>query len=982
MHPAESAPPVRFRTLGVIELVTSAGQPADAILAQPKRLALLAYLCVARPAGFRRRDQLLALFWPELDDARARSALSQALHRLRAALGGDVVVTRGPDDVGVDLSRIDCDAVALHRSLAARDAETALAVYQGDLLPGLAVADSPDFDQWLDGERAALRDRVVAVVWDASERARTEARLTDAARLARRAVELAPYDESGARRCIETLAEAGDLAGALRCYEEFAERVRRDLDLAPSAETETAVARLRMRRTAPAPRAAVVAHAGPAVAVAEPSPAVPATRRGVGKPWLWGAGLGSVAAVALLIGWALFGRSAGAGTGPDRVLVLPFAVRGDSTIEFLREGMVDLLSTSVEGLAGIQAVDPHAALAGSDPAGPGTATPDAGAAAARRLGANTFVMGEVIAIAGRLEVRAALYDSTGRQEAVLSARAPSLERLPEAVDDLARQLVTHRLPGPAERLSRLAAVTTDSLAALRAYLTGEQHLRRGEFGLAADAFREAVRVDSLFALAWFRLAVALEWVRSSSPERRAVIERAAALSGRLTERDRLLVLAYHAYGFGSIDEAEALYRQLVTHYPEDVEAWYGLADALFHAGPVRGRPIGQAEPAFRRLLALQPEHLEGRLHLARLLARRGDAESRPGLDSLVAVTLRLMAPAQAQTVRLHALRASALGDTAAARALEPDIASLPELDLAETGALVATMAGDLDGAAAILRALTAPWRPPHWRAIGHLALAHVALAQGRWAAARGALDAVGRLDATLALFVLARMSAEPWLPLTVAERDSVRRDLARWNPRRELSPAMLGAFPFFPAVAPAVRLHDLAALSALVGDSAAAREYADSLTGLEPLATPFPGDWDLGTTARAAVAFGAGRAQAALATVEASHRPPRVSAFARTYLVTHGLERWIRAESLRAEGRSREALDWYGSFTSYLALMDTPFEVPGWLRQAVIHEALGEREAARDAYARVLERWRSADPRFGPMLDEARAGFARVTAAR
>ena len=53
---------------------------------QPKRLALLAYLAAARPFGPHRRDVLTGLFWPELDDTRARAALRQALHGVRKTL--------------------------------------------------------------------------------------------------------------------------------------------------------------------------------------------------------------------------------------------------------------------------------------------------------------------------------------------------------------------------------------------------------------------------------------------------------------------------------------------------------------------------------------------------------------------------------------------------------------------------------------------------------------------------------------------------------------------------------------------------------------------------------------------------------------------------------------------------------------------------------------------------------------------------------
>jgi tetratricopeptide (TPR) repeat protein len=133
------------------------------------------------------------------------------------------------------------------------------------------------------------------------------------------------------------------------------------------------------------------------------------------------------------------------------------------------------------------------------------------------------------------------------------------------------------------------------------------------------------------------------------------------------------------------------------------------------------------------------------------------------------------------------------------------------------------------------------------------------------------------------------------------------------------------------------------------------------------------------TSTRAGIAFVRGQAGTALTALEALQRRPQATAYPRMFVLTHGLERWVRAEALRASGRLREALDWYGTFTSYLVLMDTPYEAPAWLRRAAIHEQLGERQAARAAYARVLERWGNADARFAPMLEQARTGLARTS---
>ena len=66
-------PVIEFRTLGTLDLRRTDGPELHSLLAQPKRIALLAYLCVASPRGFHRRDTLLGLFWPDADQTHANS---------------------------------------------------------------------------------------------------------------------------------------------------------------------------------------------------------------------------------------------------------------------------------------------------------------------------------------------------------------------------------------------------------------------------------------------------------------------------------------------------------------------------------------------------------------------------------------------------------------------------------------------------------------------------------------------------------------------------------------------------------------------------------------------------------------------------------------------------------------------------------------------------------------------------------------------
>src|SRR6266581_3793176 len=76
---------IQFSTLGCLRLTGGDADRLAGLLAQPKRIALLAYLALARPRGFHSRDTIRPLFWPELDGRHARWALNQSIRYLRRA---------------------------------------------------------------------------------------------------------------------------------------------------------------------------------------------------------------------------------------------------------------------------------------------------------------------------------------------------------------------------------------------------------------------------------------------------------------------------------------------------------------------------------------------------------------------------------------------------------------------------------------------------------------------------------------------------------------------------------------------------------------------------------------------------------------------------------------------------------------------------------------------------------------------------------
>src|SRR5215208_6445495 len=103
-----NGPRVELYLLGGVELRGIERDLADRILAQAKLTALLALLALAPERRPQRRDRLVGLLWPELDQAHARTALRKAVHALRGVFGADSVRSRGDEEIGLEPGGLWC----------------------------------------------------------------------------------------------------------------------------------------------------------------------------------------------------------------------------------------------------------------------------------------------------------------------------------------------------------------------------------------------------------------------------------------------------------------------------------------------------------------------------------------------------------------------------------------------------------------------------------------------------------------------------------------------------------------------------------------------------------------------------------------------------------------------------------------------------------------------------------------------------------
>jgi DNA-binding SARP family transcriptional activator/TolB-like protein/Tfp pilus assembly protein PilF len=935
---------IELRTLGSLDLRGADGFELRPVLQQPKRLALLAYLAVAHPPRFFRRDTLLAMFWPELDGEHARAALRRALYFLRRSLGDGVILSRGDEEVGLSSQELTCDAAAFQRAVAEGRPADALALYKGPLLDGLYVSGAPEFERWLDETRAEIHSRAAAAAWTVAGRAEERGDARAAVEAARRAASLAPYDEGVHRRLLSLVDRVGDRAGALRAHEEFVRRLRVDYDLEPSPETLAIVASIKQRRLAPPPLAATAASEQGSPPNDAPAPAPMA-------------------------------RSV--------IAVLPFVVRGNREYAYLAEGLVDLLSTTLDGAGDVRTVDPRALLshiarehehANTDRA---HFSPSEACGIAERFGAGAFVLGSVIEAGGRLRICATLYDATTRgTPAVVAVEvAGSGESgVFDLVDEIARRLLAGQSAEPGTRLSRLAALTTESLPALKAYLRGEGDFRAGRYLQALDSFQSATNEDPSFALAYYRLSSAAAGVANLDLAREAS-NRAAEHRHRLASHDRALLDAQRAWLRGAADEAEQHYSAIVDTYVDDMEAWFLLGDVQFHHNPRRGRSVTEAREAFERALQYDPDHVSSLVHLARVAALEGRNDD---LDALVTRVLKL-SPAGDRALSMRALRAYAIGNEIEKARVLTALGRARSLAVGIAFTDIVLYARDIDGAHRLAKVLSKLVRASEERALCHLVLAHLELASGRHRSARNELSAAANFDAAWALELQASFATLPFVDNTRADLVAVRDALMGWKDANSTAPRRNQVLAAHNEVHGVLRDYFIGLVSVRLGDE---RATADALRALEAT----NGDADrhrvalaLARTVRASAAARGGDHAEALRLLDEPHEELWYQQSVTSPFMSRAFERYLRGELLAALGQDEEAIAWYGTLGE-----SSPYEIiylaPAHFRQAELHERRGDGVRAASHYARCSRLWKGCDGTFAAMRETA-SGKARALSA-
>ena len=333
---------------------------------------------------------------------------------------------------------------------------------------------------------------------------------------------------------------------------------------------------------------ALEAHAGDQLSETRP------TATGVrGRRLTW-VGLAILAGGATL--GAVLWRSRGSSEhvlDPNLIAVAPFDVV-DPSLRLWREGLMDVLSRSLDGAGALRTVSPATFIRHWR----GRADPTSARALGQRSGAGLVVFGTVLrGSRDSVRLRATVLDLVSGPpvaEVEVQGDASRMDRLTDSLAVTLLRGLGHTRPVGAVRNSPLGA---SSLPALKAYLQGEQLYRRGMWDSALAGYDRAIALDSTFALAYRRMAIVLWWDPETSKDYKGWDDyalHAAALNRGLAPRDSLLITAGSLMAildpaadtafFHHNRQLSATLEDASRRYPGDPEVWYLLGEYRFHFG--------------------------------------------------------------------------------------------------------------------------------------------------------------------------------------------------------------------------------------------------------------------------------------------------------------------------------------------------------------------------------------------------------------
>ena len=227
--------------------VLGPGGPLAGCPAQRQSLALLALVASAGERGLS-RDKITARLWPEAEARRSSHRLSQLLHALRQSLGDDIV-TSATGEIRLNPDRVTSDIMEFQAARSLGELERAVSCYSGPFLDGFFLSYAPEFERWVESQRASLTRAYGEALETLAIEAEAAGERASASRWWSLLAEHEPLSSRVIMRLMSALAAHGNRAAALHHAQRYEVDLGRELEASPNPAVLALADRLRQSPT-------------------------------------------------------------------------------------------------------------------------------------------------------------------------------------------------------------------------------------------------------------------------------------------------------------------------------------------------------------------------------------------------------------------------------------------------------------------------------------------------------------------------------------------------------------------------------------------------------------------------------------------------------------------------------------------------------------------------------------------------------------
>jgi DNA-binding SARP family transcriptional activator/tetratricopeptide (TPR) repeat protein len=424
--------------------------------------ALLAYLVLNQGSPVK-REVLRELLWPERGEDQARHSFRQALFVLRRdGFGGREVIESRDNAISLLPESAVSDVHELREMVQANSGASwreIVSLYPAPLLHGFPPV-SPEFDDLIISMRRTIETDVLAALARIADATAHGGDTEPCIAIEERMLAIDPLREDTHRRLIQSYALAGRRADAIRVYTDAKNLLRREMDVAPAAETEALIADVRNGLT----------------------PESAPSRTQVTLP------------------------AAPAPSGPPRIAVLPLRQSEDQPLaSHLSDGITADIITQLAGLRELTVISHGSTFSLRDP----HMEPHA---IGRKLNARYLVIGRIRRGGDRLRLTTELTEAETGQIIFSHTDDADVAMSFDDQDRIVARLVNVLVPQVREtELRRIRGKRPKVLSVYEKILLSREHilqLNRDSFGVAKTLLDEVIEEDSGYGEAY---ALAAEW---------------------------------------------------------------------------------------------------------------------------------------------------------------------------------------------------------------------------------------------------------------------------------------------------------------------------------------------------------------------------------------------------------------------------------------------------------------------------------------